>query len=107
VTGSLEVGKDADIVTVDLRGIHFVPVLHGQDLNVPAHLVFTASAHDVRDVWVQGRRLVEDGEVVSVDVPAVAARAQVAAEELFERRRNLQGRTGSPATDLGKHPAAR
>jgi 5-methylthioadenosine/S-adenosylhomocysteine deaminase len=107
VTGTLEVGKDADIVTVDLRGIHFVPVLHGADLNVPAHLVFSASAHDVRDVWVQGRRLVEKGSVVSVDVAAVAARAQAAAEELFERRRKLQGRTASPATDLGKNAPAR
>jgi 5-methylthioadenosine/S-adenosylhomocysteine deaminase len=102
VTGSLEVGKDADIVTVDLGAIHFVPVLHGDDFNVPAHLVFSASGRDVRDVWVQGRRLVRDGEVVSVDVAAVAARAQSAAEELFARRRALQGRTPSPATDLGK-----
>jgi 5-methylthioadenosine/S-adenosylhomocysteine deaminase len=107
VTGTLEVGKDADIVTVDLGGIHFVPVLHGEDFNVPAHLVFTASAHDVRDVWVQGRRLVEAGAVISVDVASVAARAQAAAEELFERRRNLQGRTASPATDLGKSAPAR
>ena len=68
VTGSLEPGKDADVVTVDLRGLHFVPVLHGDDFNVAAHLVFTASGHDVRDVWVKGRRLVADGEVVSVDV---------------------------------------
>ena len=107
VTGSLEVGKAADIVTVDLRGIHFVPVLHGADLNVPAHLVFTASAHDVRHVWVQGQQLVDDGHVISVDVGAVAARAQAAAEELFERRRHLQGRTASPATDLAKDTAAR
>jgi 5-methylthioadenosine/S-adenosylhomocysteine deaminase len=90
VTGSLEVGKDADIVTVDLRSLHFVPVLHGDDFNVPAHLVFTASAHDVADVWVRGRRLVEGGQVISVDVAAVAARAQAAAEDLFARRRALQ-----------------
>jgi 5-methylthioadenosine/S-adenosylhomocysteine deaminase len=105
VTGSLEVGKEADIVTVDLRGIHFVPVMHGDDLNAPAHLVFTASAHDVRDVWVQGRHLVEGGDVLSVDVGVVASRAQAAAEELFERRRQLKGRTPSPASDLGKTPS--
>ncbi len=102
VTGSLTPGKDADIVTVDLRGLHFVPVLHGADFNVPAHLVFTASAHDVESVWVRGRRLVDGGEVVSVDVAEVAARAQAAAEELFERRRTLLGDTPSPATTLGK-----
>lgn len=102
VTGTLEVGKEADIVMVDLRGLHFVPVLHGRDFNVPAHLVFSASGGDVSDVWVRGRHLVAGGEVRSVDVAEVVARAQDAAEELFARRAALQGPTPSPATDLGK-----
>ena len=103
VTGTLEVGKDADIVLVDLRGLHFVPLLHGEDFNAPAHLVFSASARDVSDVWVQGRRLVAGGEVTTVDVASVTADAQAAAEELFARRRALQGQTPSPATTLGKN----
>ncbi len=101
-TGTLEEGKDADVVMVDLRGLHFTPLLHGEDFNAPAHLVYTASAHDVSDVWVQGRHLVSDGEVISVDVGVVAERAQAAAEELFARRRALGGKTPSPATTLGK-----
>jgi 5-methylthioadenosine/S-adenosylhomocysteine deaminase len=103
VTGTLEVGKDADIVAVDLRGLHFVPVMHGKDFNVPAHLVFTASAHDVAHVWVRGRQLVEDGNVVSVDVRRIAADAQVAAEELFARRAALPSPTVSVATDFSKN----
>jgi 5-methylthioadenosine/S-adenosylhomocysteine deaminase len=82
--------------------VHFVPVLHDADFNVAAHLVFTASSHDVRDVWVRGHRVVADGTVTTVDVASVAAAAQAAAEELFARRRALTGRTPSPATDLGK-----
>ena len=90
VSGSLEAGKRADIVTVDLRRLHFVPVLHGRDFNVAAHLVFSAAGADVDHVWVDGRLLVSGGEVRSVDATMVAARAQAAAEELFERRRALQ-----------------
>jgi len=101
VTGTLEVGKEADIVAVDLRSLHFVPLLHGADFNAPAHLVFTASARDVSDVWVRGRHLVAVGEVISVDVADIAARAQAAAEELFERRRNLPTPTVSVASELG------
>jgi len=86
ITGSLEPGKRADLVTVDLSGLHTTPVLHGEDFNVAAHLVFSACGHDVRNVWVDGRRLVEDGEVRSVDVGEVRERGQRAAEELFERR---------------------
>ena len=103
MTGTLEVGKDADIVLVDLQSLHFVPLFGGEDFNVPAHLVFSASSRDVSDVWVQGRRLVAGGEVTTVDVAAVAGRAQAAAEELFARRRALKGQTPSPATTLGKN----
>ncbi len=102
VTGSIEVGKDADLVAVDLRGIHFVPLFLGTDFNAVAHLVFSASGRDVSDVWVKGRRLVENGEVISVDVAAVAQRAQEAAEELFERRRAQGAPVAGPAAQLGK-----
>jgi 5-methylthioadenosine/S-adenosylhomocysteine deaminase len=89
VTGSLEPGKRADIVTVWLGGLHTTPVLRGRDLNVAAHLVFSASGHDVRDVWVDGRRLVAGGRPLTFDVDTVRAEAQAAAEELFERRAKI------------------
>jgi 5-methylthioadenosine/S-adenosylhomocysteine deaminase len=88
-TGSLEPGKRADVVTVWLGGLHTTPVLHGPNLNVAAHLVFSASGRDVRDVWVDGRRLVAQGLPTTFDADAVRAEAQAAAEELFERRDKL------------------
>jgi len=103
VTGTIEVGKEADLVAVDLGAIHFVPLFRsGADANAVAHLVFSASGRDVSDVWVKGRRLVENGEVISVDLAAVAERAQAAAEELFERRRALGEPVAGPAAQLGK-----
>ncbi|SRR6266705_2223443 len=89
ITGSLEPRKRADVVTVDLRGLHTTPVLHGDDFNVAAHLVFSSSGHDVRDVWVDGRRLVGAGRALTVDVDEVRQRGQDAAEELFRRRAAL------------------
>jgi 5-methylthioadenosine/S-adenosylhomocysteine deaminase len=86
VTGSLVPGKRADLITVALDGLHTTPLLHGRDFNVAAHLVFSSSGRDVRDVWVDGRRLVADGAPATFDVAAVRADAQAAAEELFERR---------------------
>jgi len=97
LTGSLEVGKRADVVTVELRAPHLTPLLHGDDFNVPAHLVFAASGHDVDHVWVDGRLLVEGGRVLSVDAEAVRCDAQAAAEELFARRRALRA-TDAPAS---------
>jgi 5-methylthioadenosine/S-adenosylhomocysteine deaminase len=89
ISGSLTPGKRADIVTVDLRKLHFTPVLHGADFNVAAHLVFSANGSDVDQVWVDGRLLVDGGEVRSIDADAVRRTAQAAAEELFDRRRAL------------------
>jgi 5-methylthioadenosine/S-adenosylhomocysteine deaminase len=86
VTGSLVAGKRADVITVALDGLHTTPVLHGRDFNVAAHLVFAASGRDVRDVWVDGRRLVAGGEPTTFTVADVREQAQAAAEELFERR---------------------
>ncbi len=105
VSGTLADGKDADIIMVDMSGLHFVPVLHDTDFNAPAHLVFTASSHDVSNVWVQGNHLVEGREVKSVDVADIAATAQAAAEDLFARRAALKGSTPSPATDFDKSDA--
>ncbi len=56
--GSLEVGKEADLVSVHLRN---APVY-----NVPATLVYVGT-NTVTDVWVAGRHLLRDGVVQGVD----------------------------------------
>jgi len=89
VTGTLEPGKRADVVTVWLGGLHTTPLVRGNDGNVAAHLVFSSSGHDVRDVWVDGVRLVAGGTPTTFDVAAVRDEAQAAAEELFERREQV------------------
>jgi 5-methylthioadenosine/S-adenosylhomocysteine deaminase len=89
VCGSLAPGKRADLVTVWLGGLHTTPLWRGDDSNVAAHLVFSSSGHDVRDVWVDGRRLVAGGRPLTFDVETVRAEAQAAAEELFARRAKL------------------
>ncbi len=60
--------------------------MHGDLFNVAAHIVFSASGRDVRDVWVDGRPVVAGGVPHSFDIASVRADAQAAAEELFERR---------------------
>ncbi len=85
-SGSLEPGKRADLITVDLRGLHTTPLLHGTHANVAAHLVFSARGSDVDDVWIDGARVVGGSAPVTFDVASVRATAQAAAEELFDRR---------------------
>jgi len=69
-----------------VEGVPVEEAARRQLFNIAAHLVFSASGRDVRDVWVDGNRIVADGEPQTFDVAHVRAEAQAAAEELFERR---------------------
>lgn len=60
VTGSLEVGKRADVIVVDLSGLRTQP-LH----DVAAALVYAATGSQVRDVFVDSMPLVRGGGTVS------------------------------------------
>ncbi|MGV8075015.1 MAG: amidohydrolase family protein [Syntrophobacteraceae bacterium] len=60
--GSLEVGKKADVVAIDLKQPHLTPIY-----DPVSHLVYSVRGSDVRHVWVNGRQVVLDGEIISVN----------------------------------------
>jgi len=74
--GSLEPGKRADVIVVANSGIHWLPHYETTGLNVYSQLVYTAKSSDVRDVLVNGRVVVRDGELLTVDKGAVIAQAE-------------------------------
>lgn len=69
--GSLQAGKFADIIHIDLDDPAFVPICDTQDLL--AHLVWAGSCRKVTDVWVAGERVVADGVCQTVDVEKACA----------------------------------
>jgi 5-methylthioadenosine/S-adenosylhomocysteine deaminase len=69
--GSLERGKAADVIAVDLARMGAWPV-HRADVA----LVHGHAGQWVRHVWVAGRRVVEDGRVQTLDTDGVRARAE-------------------------------
>jgi 5-methylthioadenosine/S-adenosylhomocysteine deaminase len=78
--GSLEPGKKADVVLVDLRRPHLYPA------NMPLfRLVCFANGNDVSTVIVDGRVLMRDRVVLSVDEDAVLDEAQAACERMLDR----------------------
>jgi 5-methylthioadenosine/S-adenosylhomocysteine deaminase len=83
--GSLEEGKQADLVLVDLTALNLTPVLDGPVRNIVPNLVYAASGREVKLVMVAGRVLVRDGHVLSVNECAVRAEAQAQAEALSQR----------------------
>ncbi len=78
--GSLEPGKKADIILVDLDRPHLTPQTF-----IPNLLAFYVNGNDVDTVLVDGRILMEGGEIRSVDAAQVLDLARREAEKAFER----------------------
>ena len=68
--GSLEAGKRADMVFVRADAPHAVPMF-----NVYSHLVYALKGSDVRHVVVNGRVVVRNRRVLTLDMPAVLKKA--------------------------------
>mgnify|MGYP001166787233 CR=1 FL=1 len=67
-TGTLEAGKAADMVAVDLSAPRFQPLY-----DPIAQLVHTHAGGAVSDVWIGGRRLLQEGQLTTLEEPAVLA----------------------------------
>jgi cytosine/adenosine deaminase-related metal-dependent hydrolase len=78
--GSLEPGKRADVALFDVTGLSFA----GADSDPVAALLLCAPRR-VRDLFVEGRRVVEQGRLTGVDEEAVAAEGHRVARRIAER----------------------
>ena len=66
--GSLEPGKRADFIAVDLSDLCFQPVL-----NPVSQLVYAATGHQVSHVWIDGRHLLAAGQFTELDSQRIRA----------------------------------
>jgi len=70
-TGSLEIGKFADLVALDLSGLAQQPVY-----DPVSQLIYSTSRDAVRHVWVGGKQLLESGRLTRMDEQQVIANAR-------------------------------
>ena len=61
--GSMEVGKRADVIIVDTHKPHLTPLY-----DPASHLVYAASGSDAKDVIVNGRLIVKDRTLLTIDI---------------------------------------
>ena len=78
--GSIEVGKKADVAVINFDKPHLYPLY-----NEMSHLVYAVRAADVETVLINGRIVMEDREVTTLDVSEVMEKARRAKERLLER----------------------
>ncbi len=77
VVGSLEVGKEADVVAVDVKKPHAAPLYQPY-----SHLIYSASGADVKHVVVRGRLLLKDYRLQTLDEEQILRDARLWGEKL-------------------------
>ncbi|MCX6025012.1 MAG: amidohydrolase [Chloroflexi bacterium] len=83
--GSLEPGKQADVILVDLDQPHLWPLVSGEHENTVEQLVYSASAADVTHTLVAGQLLMADRQVLTLDRGEVREKVVEATRELLAR----------------------
>ena len=78
--GSLEPGKKADLAVFDMRRLHLTP-----SPNPVSTLVYAAGGGDVSDVMVDGRWVVRDSRLLTMNEEAIMRDARAHAASLLER----------------------
>jgi len=80
-TGSLEVGKAADIIAIDFNSIESTPLY-----NPLSQLVYATGRHQVSDVWVAGKQLLKNRELTTLNEKEIIASAREWREKIKDSR---------------------
>jgi 5-methylthioadenosine/S-adenosylhomocysteine deaminase len=93
LTGSLETGKRADLILVNLTPAHNAPRFRRDAHNAYAQIVYAAKSTDVSDVMVNGKWLMRDRELLTLDEKELLAQAHEVAQKidafLIEREQSV------------------
>jgi 5-methylthioadenosine/S-adenosylhomocysteine deaminase len=71
ITGSLEVGKRADVIVIDTHKPHLTPMY-----NPTSHLVYAARGNDVQHSIINGQPVMEDRKLLTLDLAEIIAKAR-------------------------------
>ncbi len=83
ITGSIESGKRADIAIVDLNSLHQTPLY-----NIYSHLVYATKASDVRTLIINGRVVMLDRRLLTLNENVIKKDAYTYREKIIKRLRN-------------------
>lgn len=82
VTGSLEVGKLADVITVEANPVHNVPQFSRDPNAVYSRIVYAGKSGDVRHVICNGRWLMRDRQLLTIDEKTLLEQAEAYAVKI-------------------------
>lgn len=76
--GSIVPGKEADVIAVDLGTVESMPIY-----SVTSHLVYATTRNQVTDVWVQGKLLLRDRQLTTIDITSSSAKMKEWAKKVL------------------------
>lgn len=71
LVGSLEVGKQADLISIDLTDLAQQPLY-----SPSSQMVYSNVSHRVRNSWIKGQRMLDNGALTQLDSQELAAKAE-------------------------------
>ena len=83
--GSIEVGKKADLILVNLRSTRFEPVLLGKISNLVSNLVYAAHGDDVDTVLIDGKIVMRHRKMLTMDEERVIENAKDALQSVKDK----------------------
>ena len=99
--GSLEVGKQADLIAVKLDTPRMTPLIdHRKLFNLHTNLVHAVQGQDVVMTMVAGQTVVKNGRLINADLQALIDQVNQAAPRLFERRDQWFAKQGQTVNEL-------
>lgn len=81
--GSLEKGKKADIISIDIKSANMNPLHRLTQSNIYSAIVYSASGSDVSDVMVDGKFLMKEKKLVDLDREEIIRESHKAAERVL------------------------
>lgn len=81
-TGSLEVGKYADLIVFDAETAHNLPHFKRDENAIYSQIVYAGKSSDIEATMCHGRWLMRDRQVLTVDIQAVVEEARTYAEKV-------------------------
>ncbi|MEN6531087.1 MAG: amidohydrolase family protein [Anaerolineaceae bacterium] len=97
IIGSLEPGKRADLILIDISAVHNQPRFLRDPDGIYAQIIYAAKSTDVTDTMVNGRWLMRERELLTVDEKQLLSEATVIAKKIDEF---LKGREESVYSKL-------
>jgi len=82
--GSLEVGKQADVITLNLRHPHLTPTVSRPFRNFIPNLVYSTNGTEVDNVIINGKVILYEGKFVNINEQDILEEANIRAKRIFE-----------------------